>query len=179
MSGSAETPGFDLAAVWSGAMPYARFMAEVRAGHPLWESVYRTTAIPDWARERADRLARPIRLLAIVEGWCGDGSSTVPVLARLADETGRLEVRVIRRDERPDVMDRYLTDGARSIPIVVALDGAGRELGHWGPRPAELQAWVMAHKDALPQDERFREVRRWYARDRGRSTLREVLALVG
>ena len=64
MSGGSVTPGFDLAAVWGGAIPYARFLAEVRAGHPLWESVYRTTAIPDWARERADRLARPGRRLA-------------------------------------------------------------------------------------------------------------------
>jgi hypothetical protein len=179
MSGTNATPGFDLAAVWSGAIPYARFVADVREAHPLWDAVYRTAAIPDWARARADRLARPIRLLAIVEGWCGDGGSTVPVLAKLADETARLELRVIRRDEHPDVMDRYLTNGARSIPIVVALDEAGRERGHWGPRPAELQAWVMAHKDALPKEERFREVRRWYARDRGRSTLREVLDLVG
>jgi hypothetical protein len=179
MPDAATPPAFDLAAAWAAAIPYARFLAEVRASHPLWEAVYRTSIIPDWAVERAGRLERPVRLLAIAEGWCGDGSSTVPVLAKLADETERLELRVIRRDERPDVMDRYLTKGARSIPIVIAMDEAGHELGHWGPRPAELQAWVMAHKDTMPKEARFREVRRWYARDRGESTLREVLALLG
>jgi hypothetical protein len=172
-------PTIDLAAAWSDAIPYARFMADVSDVHPLWQSVYRTAVIPDWARERAARLARPVRLLAIVEGWCGDGGSTIPVLAKLADLTARLEVRVIRRDEHPAVMDRYLTNGARAIPIVVALDDAGRERGHWGPRPAELQAWVVAHKEELPPTERFREVRRWYARDRGASVLREILDLLG
>jgi thioredoxin-like negative regulator of GroEL len=178
MSDTPATPSFDLAPVWTAAIPYAQFVAEVRAHHPLWEAVYRTAAIPGWARERASRLAQPARLIAIVEGWCGDGGSTVPVLAKLADETRRLELRVLRRDEHPEVMDRYLTNGARSIPIVVALDEAGRERGHWGPRPAELQAWVMAHKDGLSKEERFREVRRWYARDRGQAALREILDLV-
>ena len=54
-----------------------------------------------------------------------------------------LELRIVLRDEHPEVMDRYLTNGSRSIPIVIALDEEFRELGHWGPRPRELQAWVM------------------------------------
>jgi hypothetical protein len=174
----ASPSGSDLAATWSAAIPYARFAADVGDSHPLWQSVYRTAAIPEWARARVIGLPQPARLLAIVEGWCGDGGSTVPVLAKLADETERLELRVIRRDEHPDVMDRYLTNGARAIPIVVLLDAAGREVAHWGPRPAALQAWVMAHKEELSPTERFREVRRWYARDRGDSVLREVLALL-
>jgi hypothetical protein len=89
-----------------------------------------------------------------------------------------ISLRIIRRDEHPEVMNRYLTRGARSIPIVIVLDREFRELGHWGPRPAELQAWVMAHKDTMPKEERYKEVRRWYARDRGETTLREVLGVM-
>ena len=76
-------------------------------------------------------------------------------------------------------MDRYLTNGARAIPIVIALDAEFRELGHWGPRPTELQAWVMANKGSIPKSELYPQIRRWYARDRGQSTLREVLAAAG
>jgi hypothetical protein len=76
-------------------------------------------------------------------------------------------------------MDRYLTNGARSIPIVIALDREFRELGAWGPRPRELQAWVTANKDTMPKDERYKAVRRWYARDKGESTIREVMEAMG
>ena len=57
----------------------------------------------------------------IAEDWCGDASNTIPILAKLVELPG-LELRVLRRDEHPEVMDRYLTDGSRSIPIVIALD---------------------------------------------------------
>ena len=124
-----------------------------------------------------DLSATPRKLLVIAEDWCGDASNTIPILARLVEEVPGLELRVLRRDEHPEVMDRYLTDGARSIPIVIALDSEYREVGHWGPRPAELQAWVMANREMLPKADIYPLVRKWYARDRGESTLREVLAL--
>jgi len=76
-------------------------------------------------------------------------------------------------------MDRYLTGTARSIPVVIVLTAAMRELGWWGPRPHELQAWVMAER-AGGRDKAalYPEIRRWYARDKGATTLREVLALL-
>jgi hypothetical protein len=76
-------------------------------------------------------------------------------------------------------MDRYLTNGARSIPIVIALDESHQEMGHWGPRPTELQAWVMANRGTMPKSELYPQVRKWYARDRGETTLREVLEVAG
>ena len=74
-------------------------------------------------------------------------------------------------------MDRYLTNGARSIPIVLVLDETLKELGHWGPRPKALQEFVMANKSRIPKAELYPQVRKWYARDKGETTLREVLAL--
>jgi hypothetical protein len=86
---------------------------------------------------------------------------------------------VIERDANPRVMDQYLTNGSRSIPIVIALDENYQEVGHWGPRPSELQAWVMANRGAMPKSELYPQVRKWYARDRGETTLREVLEAAG
>jgi hypothetical protein len=100
-------------------------------------------------------------------------------VARFADAVPGMELRLLRRDEHLELMDRYLTNGARAIPIVIALDEGFRELGHWGPRPAELQAWVLEHRPRVPKAELYPQVRRWYARDRGETTLREVLAAAG
>ncbi len=172
------TRELDFTRVWQSAVPYAEFVASAQTNRSLWEGVYRTTPIPAWALERASGCGRGLRLIAIVEAWCGDASNTVPVLAKLGDVAQCLEMRLIERDENPEVMDRYLTDGARSIPIVIVLDADLKELGHWGPRPSELQHWVMAHKDSMSKEERYRHVRRWYAKDKGVSILSELLDLI-
>ena len=83
------------------------------------------------------------------------------------------------RDRYPEVMDQYLTNGSRSIPIVIVLDEYYHEIGHWGPRPTELQAWVMANRATMPKTELYPQVRKWYARDRGETTIREVLEARG
>jgi hypothetical protein len=167
----------DFRALWASAQTFEAFVAASGNHRALWEGVYRIARLPEWAAEAALPGAR--RLLVIAEDWCGDAVNTVPILAKLADATPGLELRIILRDPNPEVMDRYLTNGSRSIPVVIALDEEFRELGHWGPRPTELQSWVMANRASTPKSELYPKVRTWYARDRGETTVREVLGIAG
>ncbi|HEU5040699.1 MAG TPA: thioredoxin family protein [Gemmatimonadales bacterium] len=167
----------DFRSIWETAQPFDAFVAASGTHRALWEGIYRIARLPEWSSGVA--LPGTRRLLVIAEDWCGDAVNTVPILARLADATPGLELRIIQRDANPAVMDRYLTNGSRSIPIVIALDEEFRELGHWGPRPNELQAWVMANRTTLPKAELYPKVRTWYARDRGETTVREVLEVAG
>ena len=143
----------------------------------LWEGLHRIAVVPAWAIAAVPAGVKR-KLLVIAEDWCGDASSTIPVLARLVEAVPGFELRIIRRDEHPDVMDSYLTNGSRSIPIVIALDEDFRELGHWGPRPAALQEWVISNKKMMPSPQRYAYARKWYAKDKGETTLRELLAAV-
>ena len=167
----------DFSAIWQDAIPYDRFVAEAEDLQKLWVGMYRRFLVPAWALKRA-RQVGDVRLICITEDWCWDAANVVPPIAKLCDETATMELRVVKRDEHPDIMDRYLTNGARSIPIVVGLDSEFRELGRWGPRPRELQAWAMAHKDELPKKEFYIAMRRWHVEDAGMSTLDEVMEMV-
>ena len=167
----------NFAGLWRKALSYHDFLEASGSHRGLWEGLYRLARIPDWALAADGERRR--NLLVLVEDWCGDASNTVPILARWADESANGELRILRRDENPEVMDRYLTNGARSIPIVIVLNEKLEELGHWGPRPTELQKWVMENRGILPKTELYPQVRRWYARDKGETTLREVLAIGG
>jgi hypothetical protein len=166
----------DFPSLWRTALPYHDFVAASTEHRGLWEGIHKIAAIPEWS-QHLDFSAAPYHLLVLAEDWCGDASNTIPILAKLAERVPGLELRVLRRDEHPEVMDQYLTNGSRSIPIVIVLDAGFRELGHWGPRPMELQRWVMANRSVVPKAELYPQVRKWYARDRGESTLREVLAV--
>jgi hypothetical protein len=170
--------GLDFERLWQEATTYERFATEVEDLRGLWEGVYQKASIPEWAIDKARARGQGARFLVINEDWCWDGANTVPYVAKLADEAGDVEVRIIGRDEHPEVMDRYLTGGARSIPIVIALDSEFRELGHWGPRPRELQAWATEKKGSLPKREFYGEMRRWHVNDGGESVIREVLELL-
>ena len=165
----------NFAALWSGAMTFDAFLAAIGSHRALWEGLYRLARIPEWTT--GELAGRRLNLLAIAEDWCGDAANTIPFLARWAAEAPGVELRIILRDHHPEVMDRYLTNGARSIPIVVVLDETLKEAGHWGPRPKALQEFVMANKARIPKAELYPQVRKWYARDKGETTLREVLAL--
>lgn len=169
----------DFKALWDKALPFHAFVAGCKAEHcGLWQGIYDLARVPDWALAAVPSGASR-KLLVIAEDWCGDASNTVPVIAKLAEQVPSLELRVIPRDENPDLMDQYLTSGSRSIPIVIALDEDFQEIGHWGPRPTQLQAWVMANRATMPKTELYPQVRKWYARDRGETTIREVLEAAG
>lgn len=168
----------DFSALWERARSFEDFVAAGTKHRGLWEGLYRTARVPRWAVDSVPAGVRR-RLLVIAEDWCGDASNTVPVIARLADQVPGLELRVLERDRNPELMDRYLTNGSRSIPIVIVLDENFGEIGHWGPRPTVLQSWVMANRLTIPKAELYPQVRSWYARDHGEATLREVLGAAG
>jgi len=172
-----DPDGLDLRSVWQDAIPYASFVAEADSLQKLWEGVFRTAKISDWAVDRA-KAAGERHLICITEDWCWDAANTMPVVAKLCETTGSMELRIVRRDENPEVMDSYLTNGTRSIPIVIVLDRNFRELGHWGPRSRELQAWAKANRPGMEKSEFYTALRKLYVKDRGESVLWELLEII-
>lgn len=160
---------------WEKAVSFEQWLDDVEANRELWQGIYERTRIEPDVVERVDA---PYRLLVLAEDWCGDAVNAVPWIARLAEESDRLELRMLRRDENPALMATHTTRGSSSIPVVMVLDSTYSEVGWWGPRPEELQAWVLEEGLALPKAERYKRVRAWYARDRGRTTVAEILALI-
>jgi hypothetical protein len=84
-------------------------------------------------------LPRPLHVLVLAEDWCGDVIANLPVLAQLAERSGKLDLRILLRDQNDDVMQQYLNQGKyKSIPVFVFLDENFREVGHWIERPASV-----------------------------------------
>jgi hypothetical protein len=161
-----------------GAPEFEEMLATVKENADLWASVWRRATVPEEYLRRVERLGGAWHLLVLSEDWCGDAVNTVPVVAKLAELSTNLDLRVLARDENLDLMDAHLTGTARSIPVVMALDDEFRERGWWGSRPAELQAWVLGPGRALEKEERYKAVRAWYARDAGKTTLEEVVRML-
>ena len=120
--------------------------------------------------------------LILTEGWCGDAAQTVPVMEAVAQASaGHLRTAYLLRDDNPDLIDQYLTNGSRSIPKLVMLRADTlTEVAHWGPRPAEAQALITRLKaEGMAHDDFIKELHTWYAHDRTQATQHELLGLLG
>ena len=116
------------------------------------------------------------RFLIITEGWCGDAAQSLPVLYKFFKED--VEMRYILRDTHPDLMDMFLTNGSKSIPIVIVMDEDNNVLNHWGPRPEfgnELLRRFKEHEDTYPKEQFMQDVQTAYNKDKGHSIIAEVL----
>lgn len=123
-----------------------------------------------------------LAFLIITEAWCGDAAQSVPVFTKLAQESG-IEAKLALRDDNPELINAHLTNGGKSIPIVIALDkNTFKPLFTWGPRPAKLQEIVVEYHRAPepkpPYTEFVQQVQLWYAKDKQQAIQAELKLLL-
>ncbi len=106
----------------------------------------------------------------ISEGWCGDSAQITPVIAKIAQINPNIELKIILRDDNPEIINEYLTNGGRAIPKLICFDSSnGKEIGTWGPRPKNIQEMVVSFKKENPNvehEEFVKNLHLWYARDK-------------
>ncbi|NGP77057.1 thioredoxin family protein [Balneolaceae bacterium YR4-1] len=119
--------------------------------------------------------------LVITEGWCGDAAQNIPAINKMAEVASNIELRFILRDENPEIMDQYLTNGSRSIPKLICLDAESLEqIGTWGPRPSSIQEKAMEWKDdpEISMEEWAEKLHKYYADDKTEELQQEFEELI-
>ena len=121
-----------------------------------------------------------VRWIVITESWCGDAAQSVPVIAHLAELNSNIQCDIVLRDENPELIDAFLTNGGRSIPKVLFINPDGEIVQVWGPRHQLLQeAFVAEHKAGIPHEQSVLMLQDWYNNDKGAAVAQEILALIG
>lgn len=85
----------------------------------------------------------PLQVLAIAEDWCPDAAQNVAVVARISDEVPGMELSIVRREECPELMDEYTSNGKRRIPVIAFYDLTFRELARWSGRCRSADRWIF------------------------------------
>lgn len=117
--------------------------------------------------------------IIITEPWCGDAAHSVPMLAKMASKNSNISLDIQLRDSTPFLIDSYLTNGGKSIPILVIRNEAGEDLAVWGPRPQACQQLFLNMKEqGIDFSEIKEEIQKWYNTDKGVEIQKEIQALL-
>ena len=107
----------------------------------------KTVKISEEAKNKIESFDEAITWLLITESWCGDAAHVMPVINKIAELNENINLRIVLRDENPELMDAFLTNGGRAIPKLIVIDDAtGDVLNTYGPRPSEATNYVTRFK---------------------------------
>ncbi|NER14577.1 thioredoxin family protein [Leptobacterium flavescens] len=141
----------------------------------------KTVKLTEEILEKAREFDGDVSWLVLTESWCGDAAQTMPVMEKIAELNEGIDFKVVLRDENEELMDRFLTNGARSIPKLIVVDNKSKEvLNTWGPRPSVATKMVQDYKEEhgslTPEFKQDLQV--WYNKDKGQNTAEDLADLL-
>ena len=157
---------------------WAAYMQDMEKNVERFRENYETMTLAPDDTDFFSSYITPLNVLAIAEDWCGDVVQSLPPIVRMLERAPNIQLRILKRDENPDIMDRYLTDGSRSIPYLVFMDTAMNELAQWGPRPKDCQAIMRTNKGKIPMDQIYPQIRAWYGEHGNAPLVREIRGIL-
>ena len=143
--------------------------------------VFRTLQLTDEIIEITKNVKSDMSWVVIVESWCGDVPQNIPFLEAISRQSDKINLQIILRDENPDIMNQFLTNGTRSIPKLICYDSDTYEVvGTWGPRPAGAVDLVksLIKDPEVTKEMRSEAVQRWYLADKGEQLQSEIYSLI-
>jgi hypothetical protein len=98
----------------------------------------------------------------------------------MAKQSSHIELRLILRDENPEVMNLFLTNGAQAIPKLISFDEELNVLFTWGARPSIATQMVTDYKAKHGKlDPEFKKnLQVWYNKDKGQNVQSDVVTLI-
>lgn len=140
----------------------------------------KTVIINDELKSKVKSVKRPLIWLIITEGWCGDAAQNIPAIEKIAAENPLIQTRYLLRDENLGLMDQYLTNGGRAIPVLICIDGETfQPMGRWGSRPQAIQQYFLELKaSGMEKDAIMEEIQRRYNSDKEKSIQEDFAILL-
>lgn len=116
--------------------------------------IYENFSFPETDKNRLrDIKQQDLRVLIIAQEFCGHCMLDLPIMFKLAEETEML-VSLFVRDDNLELMDQYLTNKKRVIPMLIFINEAGEEVTKWGPYAPEVKEYMDELKvDMPPKDD--------------------------
>jgi thiol-disulfide isomerase/thioredoxin len=117
----------------------------------------------------------------ITESWCGDAAHVNPVINKVAEQNPNIDLKFVLRDENPELMDVFLTNGGRAIPKLIMIDNVSGEVTNtFGPRPSIVTQMVVDYKTehGMLTPEFKEDLQLWYNKNKGQNIIEDLVSLL-
>ena len=141
----------------------------------------KTVKVSDEVKTKIESFNKKVTWLVITESWCGDAAHIMPVINKVAEFNNNIDYKVVLRDENDRLMNQFLTNGGKAIPKLIMIDNETNEvINTFGPRPLVATEMVndykTEHGKLTPE---FKEdLQRWYNKNKGQSTIEDLVGLL-
>ena len=140
----------------------------------------KTIQIPEDKAQYFASYDKSVCLLVITESWCADAAQIVPVVHKISECNPKLTMKLVFRDENEELMNLFLTNGGKAIPVVIFLDLEDKVLAHWGSRPSTATQMVAEEKakNGKLTPEFKEELQKWYNQDKGTTIISDFIKIL-
>jgi len=141
----------------------------------------KTVKVSDESKTKVENFDKKVTWLVITESWCGDAAHIMPVINKVAEINGHIDYRIVLRDENDNLMNQFLTNGGKAIPKLIMIDKDTNDvLDTFGPRPSVATEMVKTYKaeHGMLTPEFKEDLQRWYNKDKGQSTIEDLVNLL-
>lgn len=152
-----------------------------KLNHSRMKRLDKTIKLPQEVIERIETLKTPIEWIVLSEGWCGDAAQNLPIINKIAEANENINLRIVLRDEHPELMDKFLTNGGQAIPKLIHIENEYSKIESWGPRPSVATKMVTDYKakNGSITPEFKKDLQVWYNQDKGLSTIDDMMTFLG
>lgn len=141
----------------------------------------KTVKVPEQDQDKIKTFNNSITWLVITESWCGDAAHVIPVLNKLAELSDYIDMKIVLRDENPELIDAFLTNGGKAIPKLIMIDNkSGEVIDTYGPRPSEATSYVNRFKamNGLLTPEFKEDLQHWYNKNKGQNIIQDIIEIL-
>jgi hypothetical protein len=99
-----------------------------------WQAVYDKVTLTPAQRELLGGFVREMHVLCVAGAWCGDCVNQCPIMARIGEQSPRIQVRFVDRDAHPDAQQALAMNAGHRVPAVIFLSEDDQECARYGDR---------------------------------------------
>lgn len=124
---------------------FARYVESGNADQiARWASIHERVRVSDEQRKLLKAFTRDMKVLVTSGLWCGDCAAQCPMLARIADESPKIDLRFVDRDEHAELADKIKINQGLRVPTVIFMAEDFEFLGLMGDRTLSRYRAVAA-----------------------------------
>ena len=139
--------------VWDYGLTLSNFIETMDAHKGAMQRRYDQVHLTKAEQDQFKSLNRQIYMAVLTEEWCTDCLMNLPILARIAEASPKMDLRIYNRRQWLRIREYFTSQDIHSIPVAAFMDGNFQLIGSWIERPFAAHEWLANWKSNHPEIE--------------------------